>query len=76
MEKISKEELMKKLNLTEEETEKVSGGESLQECYARADKQQMACLGKCPERARGCIQICYNEWETERHICHSQYGNR
>ena len=28
MEKINKEELMKKLNLTEEELEKVAGGES------------------------------------------------
>ena len=76
MEKISKEELMEKLNLTEEELEKVTGGESLEECYARADKQQMACLGNCRDRARACRQTCYSIWENERFICHSQHRNQ
>ena len=76
VEKISKEELMKKLGMTEEEMGKVSGGESLEECYARVDAWQMACLGKCGEGARACRHNCYSTWEHERFVCHSQYGNR
>ena len=58
MEKINKEELMKKLNLTEEELEKVAGGSSgvydsecfgicLMECDADDKECPNRCMKKC-----------------------------
>ena len=46
MEKISKEELMKKLNLTEEELEKVAGGENIsceEFCWQQTKELSLAC---------------------------------
>ena len=51
MEKITKEELMKKLNLTEEELEKVVGGLSCEEqclfLYDPGDPRLISCRGEC-----------------------------
>ena len=49
MEKINKEELMKKLNLTEEELEKVAGGVNWQ-CF-------VACMNKCYEANESPTQV-------------------
>ena len=58
MEKINKEELMKKLNLTEEELEKVMGGSSGVCDTDRFEKCLMECDAddkECPER---CMKKC------------------
>ena len=51
MEKINKEELMKKLSLTEEELEKVVGGLSCEEqclfLYDPGDPRLISCRGAC-----------------------------
>ena len=52
MEKINKEELMKKLNLTEEELEKVAGGSS--------EKFDFACFSMCVLEGLSDLE-CY-EW--------------
>lgn len=48
MEKINKEELMKKLNLTEEEMEKVAGGDIIDvECRNSCTSQKAEVLATC-----------------------------
>ena len=49
MEKISKEELMKKLNLTEEEMEKVTGGAVQRICFVNCVKEG-GDLAECSRR--------------------------
>ena len=56
MEKITKDELMKKLNLTEEELEKIAGGGSYSDCAI--------CFKICHER----FGAEYGEGLTEKEI--------
>ena len=68
MEKINKEELMKKLNLTEKELEKVPGGastNSYEDCKAECDRKEIAEMNSCdqlyPEEVRtNCINAAFN----------------
>ena len=63
MEKINKEELMKRLNLSEEEMEKITGGSSIalnSKClYRCSDKysiskhnEELDCIERCMEQYR------------------------
>ncbi len=48
MEKITREELLQKLNLTEEELEKAAGG-SFAECKAECDEKEIMEMISCDE---------------------------
>ena len=60
MEKINKEELMKKLNLTKEDLEKVAGGlgsSACKECIENCEKGSAAEKGKDDPCAK-CAAVC------------------
>ena len=77
MEKISKEELMKKLNLTEEEMEKVAGGGSARDdCFSKATSDCTICHSICRERFEetnplrfDCKADCDRDEETRKAYC-------
>ena len=54
MDKITKEELMKKLNLTEEELEKVAGGLEIPACQECID----TCLSNVIYASVDCYRMC------------------
>ena len=66
MEKINKEELMKKLNLTEEEMEKVAGGDIIDvECRNRCISQKAEVLATCLSvRYKVCVALA-EDFENE-----------
>ena len=66
MEKISKEELMKRTGISEEDLEKVAGGNDSR-CLYEAEIELTACMNSCPDEAKdseSCKSSCtevYNE---------------
>ena len=71
MEKINKEELMKKLNLSEEDLTKVAGGESSDNCILQCNVlffnckracrgcDYDACMGRCYDWTNTCLENCH-----------------